>query len=74
MTNDIYEETGIKLGPGTLYGAITKLVEQDLITPIKTKDRRRPYAITAEGRAALEAHVATWSHIMSVSKQRLAEQ
>jgi DNA-binding PadR family transcriptional regulator len=74
MTTDIYEETGIKLGPGTLYGAITKLVEQGLIKPVSSEDRRRPYIITAQGRAALEAHVATWSHIMAIGKRRLAEQ
>lgn len=76
MTQDIYEETGIKLGPGTLYGAITKLVEQDLITPVATtkQDRRRPYTITPSGRKVLESYVASWSHVINLGKQRLAEQ
>jgi len=75
MTQDIYEETGIKLGPGTLYGAITKLAEQGLIKPIATvTNRRQPYIITAKGKAVLESYVATWSHVMTVSKRRLAEQ
>lgn len=73
MTQDIFEETGIKLGPGTLYGAITKLVEQGLIKPVAdSNDRRRPYMITAKGKAALESYVVSWSHVMAVGKQRLA--
>jgi DNA-binding PadR family transcriptional regulator len=75
MTQDIFEETGIKLGPGTLYGAITKLVEQGLIEALATdSDRRRPYKITANGRAALESYVNTWSRVMAIGKRRLAEQ
>ena len=75
MTQDIFEETGIKLGPGTLYGAITKLAEQGLIEPLTSdNDRRRPYKITAKGLAVLESYVNTWSRVMKVGKQRLAEQ
>lgn len=75
MTQDIYEETGIKLGPGTLYGAMTKLAEQGLIKPLEaTSDRRRPYKITGSGRTALETYVDKWSHVMAIGKQRLAEQ
>jgi len=73
MTQDIFDETGIQLGPGTLYGAITKLAEQGLIRPVAdSNDRRRPYMITAEGTAVLESYVASWSHVMNVSKRRLA--
>lgn len=73
MTQDIYEETGIKLGPGTLYGAITKLAEQGLIKPVAdSNDRRRPYMITAQGKTALESYVASWSQVMALGKRRLA--
>src|SRR5215471_13398378 len=75
MTQDIYDETGIKLGPGTLYGAITKLVEQGLIEPAVGQDeRRRPYAITAQGRTVLDAYIVTWSQVIKVSERRLAGQ
>lgn len=75
MTQDIFEETGIKLGPGTLYGSITKLAGQGLIKPLAgSSDRRRPYKITVSGRVALESYVDRWSHIMAVGKRRLAEQ
>ena len=38
------------LGPGALYGAITRLEERGLIEPLPPDDRRRPYRITAAGR------------------------
>jgi DNA-binding PadR family transcriptional regulator len=75
IIQDIFEETGIKLGPGTLYGAITKLVDQGLIeAAADTGNRRRPYRITGQGKQVLASYVATWSRVMGVGKQRLAEQ
>jgi len=42
---------GVRLGPGTLYGAITRLEERGWIGPVKSRDdRRQPYRITAAGR------------------------
>jgi DNA-binding PadR family transcriptional regulator len=50
-----------RLSPGTLYGAIQRLLEQGLITEIRsrsaTDQRRRYYAITSEGRKAAIAEV-----------------
>lgn len=75
IIQDILEETGIKLGPGTLYGAISKLAEQGLIAAeADPTDRRRPYRITDQGKEALALYMVTWSRVMSVGKQRLAEQ
>ena len=75
IIQDIFDETGIKLGPGTLYGAITKLVDQGLIAPVtEAADRRKPYKITARGMDTLASYVITWSRVMGVGKQRLAEQ
>jgi DNA-binding PadR family transcriptional regulator len=75
IIQDVLEETGIKLGPGTLYGALTKLADQGLIeAAADTGDRRRPYRITDQGKQALASYVATWSRVMGIGKQRLAEQ
>jgi DNA-binding PadR family transcriptional regulator len=74
IIQDVFEETGIKLGPGTLYGAITKLVAQGLIAAeASAGDRRRPYRITSQGKQALAVYVATWSQVMGVGRQRLLE-
>jgi DNA-binding PadR family transcriptional regulator len=53
MMEDIEQFAGIRLGPGTLYGAITRLEQQKWIKPIPSDDRRQPYRITAEGRTHL---------------------
>ena len=73
MLADIEQQSGIRLGPGTLYGSIAKLCERGLITPLESDDRRQPYEITAAGRAALAEHLATWSTVVSVGHQRLAQ-
>ena len=50
MMEDIERFTGLRLGPGTLYGAITRLEKRGWIKPVKVDDRRRPYTLTAAGR------------------------
>jgi DNA-binding PadR family transcriptional regulator len=71
ITEDIRQQTGITLGPGTLYGSLTKLVERGLIRALESEDRRRPYEITAAGLAALQAQLASWSRIVETGKARL---
>jgi DNA-binding PadR family transcriptional regulator len=72
ITADVLAETGVRLGPGTLYGALTKLVDRGLVTPLPAEDRRRPYEITEAGRAALAAQLATWSRVVQTGRARLA--
>ena len=57
LAKDIEGFAGVKLGPGALYGAITRLEERGLIEPLESDDRRRPYQITSSGREALTAAV-----------------
>jgi DNA-binding PadR family transcriptional regulator len=71
ITEDILQQTGIRLGPGTLYGSLTKLVERGLIAAMPSEDRRRPYEITAAGRAALRAQLTSWARIVEAGKVRL---
>ncbi len=72
ITADVFEQTGVQLGPGTLYGALTKLVDLELIAPLPSDDRRRPYELTAAGRAALSAQLDTWSRVVSTGRTRLS--
>lgn len=53
MMQDIEQFAGMRLGPGTLYGAITRLEQQNWIRPIGSDDRRQAYRITAAGRTHL---------------------
>jgi DNA-binding PadR family transcriptional regulator len=72
ITADVLEQTGVRLGPGTLYGSLTKLVERGLIAALPAEARRRPYEITDPGRAALTAQLATWSRVVQTGRTRLA--
>ena len=71
ITADVQAETGIELGPGTLYGSLTKLVDRGLVVPLAAEDRRRPYELTEAGRAALTAQLATWSRVVETGRTRL---
>jgi DNA-binding PadR family transcriptional regulator len=71
LTLDIERFAGVRLGPGTLYGAITRLDERGLIEPLPAEDRRRPYRITAAGEAELTQAVTEMRRLAEVGSQRL---
>ncbi|HVC69594.1 MAG TPA: PadR family transcriptional regulator [Acidimicrobiales bacterium] len=71
LSKDISEFAGVALGPGALYGAITRLEERGLIEPVGTEGRRRPYRITASGTAALAEVVGEMRRIADVGALRL---
>jgi DNA-binding PadR family transcriptional regulator len=71
MMEDIQRFAGMRLGPGTLYGAITRLEERGWIRPVASEDRRQPYCITAAGKTYLEAELATLGEIVKTATQRL---
>ncbi len=50
---DVQEFAGARLGPGTLYGAISRLEAEGLIEPTTPDGRRRPYRLTPRGRTEL---------------------
>ena len=68
---DIQEFAGIRLGPGTLYGAITRLEERGWIRPLGSDSRRRPYRLTAEGRRYLQHELAGLSQVVKTGLRRL---
>jgi DNA-binding PadR family transcriptional regulator len=59
MIEDIERLSGTRLGPGTLYGAISRLEQQGWIEPLPVEERRQPYRITAEGVSILRAKLTT---------------
>jgi DNA-binding PadR family transcriptional regulator len=71
MMEDIQQFADVRLGPGTLYGAITRLEERGLIRPVASEDRRQPYCITATGRALLEEQTANLDRVVKTALQRL---
>ncbi len=45
----------IKMGPGTLYGVLTRLQKDGLIVILNDDGRRKTYVITEAGKVALRA-------------------
>jgi DNA-binding PadR family transcriptional regulator len=71
MIEDIASITGARLGPGTLYGAISRLESEGLIAALESADRRRPYQITARGRKHLEAEIGGMKGLVATGLRRL---
>lgn len=51
-------EGAIRIGPGTLYGALTALEKEKLIARFDEVDRRKRYVLTEKGRRVLAAELA----------------
>jgi DNA-binding PadR family transcriptional regulator len=71
VMQDIEQFSGIKLGPGTLYTAISRLVEKRMIRPEPVADRQRPYRITNTGLATLAEEVQKMRRVVNVGARRL---
>jgi DNA-binding PadR family transcriptional regulator len=72
MTEDIENIADVRLGPGTLYGAVARLESRGLIEPLESEDRRNPYRLTALGEKALRARLASLEAVMKAAHRRLA--
>jgi DNA-binding PadR family transcriptional regulator len=72
LTQDIEVFSGVRLQPGTLYGAIKRLEQQGLIEAIEEIGRRRPYRLTAHGASVLEDHLKAQRQVSEVGLQRLS--
>jgi DNA-binding PadR family transcriptional regulator len=72
LTKDIEAFAGIRVAPGTLYEALSRLEGQGLVEALESDDRRRPYRLTAVGAEALRVHLAAQRRIADVGLDRLA--
>lgn len=72
LAGDIESVAGVRLGPGTLYGAIARLEERGLIEPLADDGRRRPYRLTRSGLAALDEGVRELRRLAAAGDARLA--
>ena len=71
ITQDVEEVAGVKLGPGTLYGALSRLESKGLIEPMPAEDRRKPYRLTSEGSAALSEQLEMLGRVVNTGLDRL---
>ncbi len=72
MMEDIAAMAGVRLGPGTLYGALARLERRGLIEPLAAEDRRRPYRLTGVGATALREQLKSLETFAATGLRRLA--
>ena len=71
LIKDIEQIAGTTLGPGTLYGALTRLERQGLVEAMPVEDRRRPYRITPSGAEAARAYLEHARRVATIGLRRL---
>jgi DNA-binding PadR family transcriptional regulator len=71
LFQDIESFAGQRLGPGTLYGAISRLEERGLIEGLEPEGRTRPYRLTAAGQQALRETLADMRRLLDEGTARL---
>ena len=71
MMEDIETMTGVHLGPGTLYGALSRLEQSGMIQALPADERRRPYQLTTQGTAFLRQYLASLKKFVYMGLMRL---
>jgi DNA-binding PadR family transcriptional regulator len=65
-------EGTVKMGPGTLYGSLDRMIEAGLVKKGNTRDPRRIYyRLTTVGQATLRAETERLSRLSVVARRRL---
>lgn len=79
LSVEALSEGAIRLGAGTLYGAIRRLGERGLIKesgarpdPELDDERRRYYRLTEAGRSLVESHARQLDRLVRFARRRLA--
>jgi DNA-binding PadR family transcriptional regulator len=72
LIQDIVDFAGVKLGPGTLYGCLGTLERAGFVSALPAQERRRPYQITPQGLAVLEAALTESARLSAVGLRRIA--
>jgi DNA-binding PadR family transcriptional regulator len=71
MLLDIERFAGSRLGPGTLYGALSRLEAEGKVTSLPLDGRRRPYELTNAGRDQLAKRLATLQRAVAAGVERV---
>lgn len=71
IMSDVEAFSGVAIGPGTLYTAITRLVEKKLIVPKTSPGRQRPYELTRSGSQQLSTQLKDMQRVATAGLERL---
>ena len=71
MLLDVERFAGVRLGPGTLYGALTRLETGGQVEPLPAEGRRRPYRLTPNGRTVLAERLSALERAVTTGMARV---
>jgi DNA-binding PadR family transcriptional regulator len=72
LIKDVEGFAGVRLGPGTLYGCLSKLEASGLVEALPAEERRHPYRATATGLEVLRQELARSVKVAQVGLGRVA--
>ena len=72
ILQDVTDFAGVRMGPGTLYGALARLEETGWILALPPEGRRRPYRLTKTGAAALRRRLSGLDTAVRVGLGRIS--
>jgi DNA-binding PadR family transcriptional regulator len=67
----IEDLTGERLGPGSLYGALSRLEAKGLVVALGETGRQRPVQLTEQGRAVLERELRAMARVAATGLKSL---
>jgi DNA-binding PadR family transcriptional regulator len=77
IMQDVLERTNqqIRLGPGTLYGTIKRMLEASQIEELPEREdennqRRRYYKLTSAGRKTVKAEAERLEHLVNIARSK----
>ena len=70
---DVEGISGSPLGPGTLYGALSRLERRGLIEALEPEERRRPYRLTSLGATTLRTQLEHMQGFTRTALERLRQ-
>jgi DNA-binding PadR family transcriptional regulator len=71
LTKDIESFADVRLAPGTLYEALTRLEQRGLIEALPAEERRKPYRLTTAGATALQQQLDQQRQVANIGLRRL---
>lgn len=67
-------EGRIRIGPGTIYGTLSKLEKEELIMPKAETDRKKIYSLSEKGKAVLHLELKRLQELVQNGRRELEVQ
>jgi DNA-binding PadR family transcriptional regulator len=61
----------IKIGAGTMYGNLSRMEKEGLITPVAEEDRKKIYELSEKGKTLLELEFARLEELLKHGKSEM---